>query len=228
MGEGVVIFAFWRQQKNVTRIKGRTIFKSTFLPDAMVPSTLGAARGIPGAAGKPWHRKKYCFWGCDSVLGIAPMTATGAHDWIHRTSRSATELGIRALSHPDCIPGTFEAVGLRQPILVKCFEGFEYKISEEFMRRSFWSPSASMFLFYFVYPMTSILRPALASLGSKNELVESFSYLVNWTQPIPCYTPPVPWEPIVKREAAAFFSFSTLVFWSNHGKWVEWIMMNQY
>ena len=36
----------------------------------------------------------------------------------HRTSRPATELGMRALSHPDCIPDTFEAVGLRQPILV--------------------------------------------------------------------------------------------------------------
>ena len=47
------------------------------------------------------------------------MTATfGAMTGCHRTSRSATELGIRALSHPDCIPGTFEAVGLRQPVLV--------------------------------------------------------------------------------------------------------------
>ena len=47
------------------------------------------------------------------------MTATfGPMTGYHRTSRSATELCIRALSHPDFIPGTFEAVGLRQPVLV--------------------------------------------------------------------------------------------------------------
>ena len=31
---------------------------------------------------------------------------------------SITELGMQALSHHDCIPDNYEAVGLRQPILV--------------------------------------------------------------------------------------------------------------
>ena len=119
MGEGVVIFAFWRQQIK-SRWKSRCpILNQTFLPDATVPSTLGAARGIPGAAGKPWHTKIFCLWGWIPVLGIALMTATfGSMTGCHRTSRPATELGMHALSHPDCIPDNFEAVGLRQPILV--------------------------------------------------------------------------------------------------------------
>ena len=115
-------------------------------------------------------------------------------------------------------------------VLQSVFEGFEYKIFEGFMRRSFWSPSASTFLFYFVYPMTSIFRPALVSLGSKNEQVELL---------IPCELNATnsmlytfnPMRTHGQERGGSVFSFSTFVCWSNHGEWVEWvewIMMNQY
>ena len=58
MGEGVVISVFFgdnRKKEKVTRIKGRTIFKSTFLPDGMVTSMLGAARRIRGSLETAGH-----------------------------------------------------------------------------------------------------------------------------------------------------------------------------
>ena len=85
MGEGVVIFAFWRQQKkNKSRWNWRCpILNQTFLPDATVPNTPGSARGIPGAAGKPRGRKIFCLWGWIPVLGIAPHDYyIWVHDWV--------------------------------------------------------------------------------------------------------------------------------------------------
>ena len=64
-------------------------------------------------------RRSFASEGGSRSSASPPMTTTfGSMTGCHRTSRPPTELGMHALSHPDCIPDNFEAVGLRQPILV--------------------------------------------------------------------------------------------------------------